>query len=264
MSKLWVPILVLALIGLACAGDCFGEDCTYSAKGDPEKELTIAEIIPIVDKEVRRVYWYYLRRARLTYQANIEIPERSIHFFIYRNIVGTFLMIASWNKASQESEINTFVRLGNGYSKDIQTPYSPVDIHPFIISLRLTHGEFLIELDEDGQFKVNGKVIENQEDKEDPVIDLDVKTALIDEHVRKHYWYYLRGAELVHKEGIITTQRVYSVITYINIVGTFLVIGSCNKNDVIQVNTFVRLGAGSRNPEEMKPIEIKPSVIDLN
>ena len=53
------------------------------------------------------------------------------------------------------------------------------------------------------------------------------------------------------------------MLTYINIVGTFLVIGSCDKNDAVQVNTFVRLGAGSKNPEKMEAIEIKPAVIDV-
>ena len=59
-----------------------------------------------------------------------------------------------------------------------------------------------------------------------------------------------------------TSLRVYSVLTYINIVGTFLVIGSCDANDVIQINTFVRLGAGSA--EEIKPIIIAPVVVTLS
>lgn len=104
-----------------------------------------------------------MRRAYLVYQANLEVPERFIHFFIYRNVVGTFLVIASWDKSTQSSEINTFVRLGNGFDQDIQTPYSPVNIQPFIISLRLANGEYLIEIDESGDFKVNGKLIGSEE-----------------------------------------------------------------------------------------------------
>lgn len=67
----------------------------------------------------------------------------------------------------------------------------------------------------------------------------------MDDHVRKTYWYYLDKARLIHQESILTTLRLYVVLTYVNIVGTFLVIGSCDANDVVQVNTFVRLGAGS-------------------
>ena len=119
MSKFWLEILFLTLLSFGNAGDCFGQDCAFEAKGDPDEELNVATIIPIVDKEIRRSYWYYLRRANLVYQANLELPERFIHFFIYRNIVGTFLVIASWDKKNQEAELNTFVRLGNGFSKDI-------------------------------------------------------------------------------------------------------------------------------------------------
>lgn len=28
----------------------------------------------------------------------------------------------------------------------------------------------------------------------------------------------------------------------------------------MQINTFVRLGAGARNPTEVKPIELRPSI----
>ena len=76
----------------------------------------------------------------MVYQANVDTPDRFLLFFVYRNIVGTFLCIASWNKPEEVSEINTFVRLGNGYSKDIETPYSAVSIDPFIIALKLAHG----------------------------------------------------------------------------------------------------------------------------
>ena len=89
--------------------------------------------------------------------------------------------------------------------------------------------------------------------------ELDAKTAAIDIFVRERYWYYLRGATIVHTETLLTTQRVYSLITYINIVGTFLVIGSCDSDDNIQVNTFVRLGAGSTS--KIQPIVIQPSVV---
>ena len=174
-------------------------------------------------------------------------------------------MIGSWNKGSQQAEVNTFVRLGNGYSKDIQTPYSPVDIDPFIISLRLKHGEYLIEMDEDGNFRINGQLINVQGEEEGQTFtpeELDAKCAAIDTHVREKYWYYLRGAQIIHKETILTTQRVYCLLTYINIVGTFLVIGSTSADDVVQVNTFVRLGAGST--EAVQPIAIQPTVVEIN
>ena len=80
-------------------------------------------------------------------------------------------------------------------------------------------------------------------------MDVDVKTRAVDEHIRKKYWYYLQKANIIHNEHILTSLRLYIVITYVNIVGTFLVIGSCDADDIIHVNTFVRLGAGAANVE---------------
>lgn len=114
----------------------------------------------MIDRETRQNFWYYLRKAKIVFQASIETPERYIHFFIYRNIVGTFLVISSWERSSQVAHINTFVRLGNGYHKDVETPYSPVSIRPFIISLRLKEGEYLIDKDEKGDFVVKGGLVQ--------------------------------------------------------------------------------------------------------
>ena len=119
-------------------------------------------------------------------------------------------------------------------------------------------------MDEDGNFRVNGELINVDTEDQEALTqaELDAKTAAIDAFVRERYWYYLRGATIVHTETLLTTQRVYSLITYINIVGTFLVIGSCDADDNIQVNTFVRLGAGST--EAIRPIVIQPSVVEIN
>lgn len=122
MTKIFIFAVILALAVISSAQNdppCWGEDCTYALKGNSAEVPPISDIIPQVDREVRRIYWYYLRNAQLLYQANIDTPERFLLFFIYRNIVGTFLTIASWDKQSQVSEIHTFVRLGNGYQEDI-------------------------------------------------------------------------------------------------------------------------------------------------
>jgi hypothetical protein len=173
-------------------------------------------------------------------------------------------VIASWDRKERVAEVNTFVRLGNGYEKDVTTSlYDPVSINPFIISLRLSFGEFLIELDEDGNFLLDGKMITTEEEEKSiDKIDIDEKTKILDDHIRKTYWYYLLEAALVHTESIQTTKRLYVVLTYINIVGTFLVIASCDAADVIQVNTFVRLGRGS-DSKKIEPIALKPAVFEL-
>lgn len=68
----------------------------------------------------------------------------------------------------------------------------------------------------------------------------------MDEYIRTEYWYHIEeGSVIIHQETITTTQRVYAVTTYINALGTYLVISSCDLDHLIEINTFVRLGNGS-------------------
>jgi hypothetical protein len=81
------------------------------------------------------------------YQGYGDLPDRYLFLYIYRNMMGTFLAIASWDKNTKLSQISTFVRLGNGYHKQPKSKVSPFSVEPFIISLRLSEEETLIELD---------------------------------------------------------------------------------------------------------------------
>lgn len=58
-------------------------------------------------------------------------------FVFYRNIAGTFLVITTWDKSTLNTEVNTFVRLGNGFAVGSQALYSPVSIDPYLITLKL-------------------------------------------------------------------------------------------------------------------------------
>lgn len=80
-----------------------------------------------------------------------------------------------------------------------------------------------------------------------------------DSYLRKTYWYYLNGAALLNKTTLPTSKRVYALLTYSNIVGTFLVITSCEE-EVVKANTFVRLGAGSTNA---KSVILEPSILQF-
>ena len=75
--------------------------------------------------------------------------------------------------------------------------------------------------------------------------NVNAKIACVDSYLKENYWYFLRGAALIFTENITTTKRVYSVLTYINITGTYVVIGSCDVNDKVHINTFVRVGKGA-------------------
>jgi hypothetical protein len=61
-------------------------------------------------------------------------------FVFYRNIVGTFLVITTWEKSTLNTEVNTFVRLGNGFAEGSEAIYSPVSIEPYLVTLKLKEG----------------------------------------------------------------------------------------------------------------------------
>jgi hypothetical protein len=82
---------------------------------EASKKISFGDVWPKIDSLLKEKYWYYLRSASIVYQANINTVSEFMFFTIYRNIVGTFLVIASWEKTAQTTLVNTFVRLGNGY-----------------------------------------------------------------------------------------------------------------------------------------------------
>lgn len=118
--------------------------------------MTLFEVSPEVDNLLKREYWYYLRNAITLYEASVDSPVRILFFTIYRNIVGTFLVISTWQKDTQQLQINTFVRLGNGFEEGSGANYDPVDIDPFVVTLELGPDEFLVVVNEDGTVTVTG------------------------------------------------------------------------------------------------------------
>lgn len=57
--------------------------------------------------------------------------------------------------------MNTLVRLGNGYEKGSGANYSPVDLKALRLKYLLGDGEYLIDIDNDGDVAVNGKILSN-------------------------------------------------------------------------------------------------------
>lgn len=55
-------------------------------------------------------------------------------------MLGTFLAIISYDKEKGALNINTFARLGSGYSRDANGQTDTIVIQPFIISLKLNSG----------------------------------------------------------------------------------------------------------------------------
>lgn len=74
-----------------------------------------SEVSKRADHLSRVTYWYYLRKANILYSSEFQSDDRTLVFTIYRNYVGTFLSICSVHSQPQSTDIQTFVRLGNGY-----------------------------------------------------------------------------------------------------------------------------------------------------
>lgn len=139
MSKLL--ILTLAVLMVCClANPSQNPRVPTPVKTAAGTDITLSLVFPSVDKYLRETYWYYLRGADIFYQANVNTKESFLYFIIYRNIVGTFLVITTWDKADQTTQVNTFVRLGNGYAAGSGALYDPVKIDPLVLSLQLGEG----------------------------------------------------------------------------------------------------------------------------
>ena len=61
-------------------------------------ELTVGNVYPFIDYQLKETWWQYLRGAKLLYRANVDQQDSFLFLSIYRNIVGTFLTITTWKK----------------------------------------------------------------------------------------------------------------------------------------------------------------------
>ena len=65
-------------------------------------------------------------------------------------------MISTWDKTDKTIQVNTFVRLGDGYEAGSGALYDPVKINPLVISLQLQPGEYMVIINEDGSIITRG------------------------------------------------------------------------------------------------------------
>jgi len=271
MNKIHICFFLAVLFTLACAAD--KQHIFYDLpveKAEGKSEVTLFEVSPQVDKLLKKEYWYYLRNAMTLYEASVDSPSRILFFTIYRNIVGTFLVISTWGKADQRLQINTFVRLGNGYEEGSGANYDPVNIDPFVVTLALGPDEYMVVVNEDGTISVtgntdrfdnaNGNGNEPAVPEFDIVADMKEKCAIVDQLNRVQYWYYLDKAD-----HIPTSIQYYCVFVYVNIVGTFLSISHWNiESKTGGVNTLVRLGNGKADGVNYGPVKLTPAILHLD
>lgn len=289
MSKISTFVLLVLCVSLAVAQNSNNQQLYFSVPVSPaagHTAVTLFDVFPAVDTLLKNEYWYYLRNANTLYQAGVDSPSEYLIFTIYRNIVGTFLVITTWNKTTQTLQINTFVRLGDGFDSSSGANYAPVKIDPFVVSVALKPDEYMIAVAANGSITVTGnQTLYNQVntnanggsggsgsgsgsgsgDSFNITEDMAVKCKLADDVNREQFWYYLTNATLISESDIPTNQQYYCVFVYLNVVGTFLSISSYNlATKAAGVNTFVRLGNGLADGANYGPVQLNPSLLHLS
>lgn len=188
-------------------------------------------IYSFVDHALKEKYWYYLTKACLLYLSAVDRTDGSYQFLaIYRNLVGTFLAITTWEEGSTEFQVNTLVRLGNGLALKQGANYKPVAVKPLKVRYTLADHDVIVDFTDCDDIKINGKSINyyydcpDCKDKPDVLLVKDCKK--FSEYTVKKYWYFLRDAKVVYSSVGKTDKKNYCMVTYVNIVGTFFAIGS--------------------------------------
>lgn len=253
MRASYILLAMLLFSSLAVAQTAATSVQTLPAQAD----RTSDNIYNFVDNAIKEKYWYYLTKACLLYLTAVDREDNSYQFLaIYRNIVGTFLAITTWTKGSSSFEVNTLVRLGNGDGDKYGANYKPVNLVPLKVRYTLGPNEYIIEITDCGDVKVNGNSLTQQTGtlKTDELLVSECKD--FSKFAVEKFWYYLRDSTVVYSSVGKTQARNYCLVTYLNVVGTFFVIGS--RNDSTQenvVNTFVRLGNGNANGVNYEPVK---------
>lgn len=152
--KIQLALVILgAIVCTTMSQECLFGKCDNSAAVTPETKKVVEDS----ELEIRKWFWFYLRGSRLVYSTIIDLPDQILMFFIHRNIVGTFQTVSGFDKAERTQSIKNMVRIGSGASPDVQNlNEAPVDIEPTILSIQLKPQEYLVTLNEAGNFVVLG------------------------------------------------------------------------------------------------------------
>lgn len=255
MSKALVLSMVLAAVLMTCMAQV-AADSTPSivatpliaaapvASSDPLDPKTVYQLK--IDPALRSIYWYYLTKATLLYRASLRTGDKYIFLSIYRNIVGTFLAVTRWENGQNKAEINTLVRLGDGWASGSGANYKPVNVDYNNLDLVIGAGERYT----DGYDGFTNQTL--------------LQCKIVDEGVRKEYWYYLLKSDAVATFPFATAAKSYCITTYINNVGIFLHIGDYNLAAKVSATaTLVRLGDGYSGSTDTGPIKLTTTTLNF-
>ena len=209
---------MLLVVALACMAAAHSGHIVHNRVA----VLSRAVVADRVDITVRAKYWYYLPHARLCYLAHINSKEGCLFLHMYRNRVGTFLAITNWLDRGQTITVNTFVRLGDG-SEDNAHIDAPIQVKPFVISLDLGYGEYLVpHKPTDTHFNFTESWASShwftgyhygQE------AEVRRRCSDVEAYVRKQYWYYLPDAVTLDVSRSNAKEQCYCVFHFVNRVG---------------------------------------------
>lgn len=189
--KVGFVVLGLALVCLFVS--------TNSQVLPPVGNLTVANVYPFVDYQLRERYWYYLTKAFLLFRADLAIGDSFQFLSVYRNLVGTFLSVTTWKQQTTQIEVNTLVRLGNGYEQGSGANYSPFNINSKQFKFLLGNGEYFVQVDQTGNVAVNGNVLgSGNATSTTSKSELDTACGVVDTYVRNRFWFYLDKAQNVY------------------------------------------------------------------
>lgn len=277
MNKVSALVLLGLCLSLAMADSASEGSTNFPtpvAVPNGQTHATLFDVWPAVDSALKTQFWYYLRGANPLYEASIDTPLEYLFFTVYRNTVGTFLVSTSWDKKTQETKINAFVRLGNGYDSSANGKiYDPVLIDPFVVSIALAPNEFMVSVGPDGTITVTGNKTlyelekaggKLKEDTFNVAADMKEKVVIVDKFNRDQYWYYLDNSQIIAQASIPTNDQYYFIFIYVNPIGTFLALSHYNlANKTSGINTLVRLGDGIPIGANFGPVNLSPSVLKL-
>lgn len=175
-------LLLLFLTFSLSYSDCFGSSCQYQSPPEAKDQERLIPVLPMVDREIRRTAPEFIPDTNLVQLSSVDAMERFLLVFVYQNIRGTFLVLASWSKETKETELNLMVRLGEGTAPP-GSNITPFDVENYQVFLTKMQKYYKYYYDENG----NLVIIED---------DCMVQEQA-DEYFISTYWYYLRDAKRI-------------------------------------------------------------------
>ena len=144
------------------------------------------------------------------------------------------MAITSWKPKKNEVVVDSLVRVGEGAECDLLVRKSVdlnVNLHEFEFNSLKNE---LIAYERDGRIGL-------QNDIKNSVLVEECKD--LSDHIRRNLWHYVDNADVIYSTVRKTDDRNRCMFIYVNIVGTFFVIGDeeISKRQ-FNIRTFVRLG----------------------